>query len=95
MSARPALGTFLRDIGSWVVGCFLLAKQAGIGFPPPAEVSNTMVIGAIVMVAGPGVLTILGAIFGGTGTGSPSPGSPPPALPGSSSGAPGTAGEPV
>lgn len=95
MSTRPALGTFLRDIGSWVVGCCLLAKQAGIGFQPPSEVSNTMVIGAIVMVAGPGVLTILGAIFGGTGTASQLPPSPPVSLPESSSGAPGTAGEPA
>jgi len=49
-------------------------KQAGILFPPPDQVNGTLVWVAAVLVGGPGVLTVLGAIFSATGTGSsPSP----------------------
>lgn len=88
MSTRPALSTILRDLAAWIIGACILFKQAGIFWPAPAEVSETLVWVGALFVGGPGVLTALAAILAGIGIGS-SPSRPAEqALPRSSSGAP-------
>lgn len=89
MSARPGLFTVIRDSVALVVGCILIFKQAGVIFPPPAEVNETIVWVAAGFIGAPGILQLLPFRFGGasTTTGSSTP-SPSPESSPSSSGAP-------
>lgn len=72
-----------RDVATWAFGCMIIAKQAGIGFAPPDQVSDTLIWVSAALVGTPGSLQILAGIFGrGTGmaglpSSSPSPESSP------------------
>lgn len=87
MSARqqgPGWSTVLRDfVFGLALPWVLIFKQAGIMFPPPAEVSEPILWLAGAMLGIPGVGQIWAARFGGgTGTAeslppAPSPDSPP------------------
>ena len=87
MSARPGLFTVIRDSVALVVGCVLIFKQAGVIFPPPAEVNETIVWVAAGFIGAPGLLQLLPRP-GGSTTPAPSPPSPPRESSPSSSGAP-------
>ena len=87
MSARPGLFTVIRDSVALVVGCILIFKQAGILFPPPAEVNETIVWVAAAFIGGPLIFQILPWSAGRPTTG-PSPESPSPESSPSSSGVP-------
>ena len=66
----PGWLSVLRDVVSLTLPWVLIFKQAGIGFPPPAEVSEPILWLAGAMLGVPGVAQILALRFGGgTGTG--------------------------
>lgn len=75
----------------WVGGWVLMFKQAGIFFDPPSQVSDTIVLAAMGLTGGPGMLHLLAVLTGRTspGTGPQPSDSPPsaslPSLPGASS----------
>lgn len=52
----------VSTIGGWAV----LFSQAGIGFPPPAQTSEMLIIGSLVLIGSPGVTNLLAFRFGGT-----------------------------
>ncbi len=92
MSAQRQTGpgwlSVIRDVVSLTLPWILIFKQAGIGFAPPAEVSEPILWLAGAMLGVPGVAQILSFKFGGgTGT-AESPREPPlppsPSLPSSS-----------
>ena len=59
----------IRDVVSLTLPWVLIFKQAGIGFAPPAEVSEPILWLAGAMLGVPGVAQILAFKFGGgTGT---------------------------
>lgn len=72
----PGWPRVLVDLASFTLPWVLIFKQAGIGFAPPAEVSEPILWLAGAMLGIPGVSQILAFRFGGgTGTGeSPPPG---------------------
>lgn len=70
----------------WVFGWALMFKEAGIIFDPPPQVSDTIVLAAVGLTGGPGMLHLLGAILGRAGTVPPPSGSPQPVSPLSSPG---------
>lgn len=79
---RPQWWRVLTDLVALTFPWVLIFKQAGIGFAPPAEVSEPILWLAGLMLGVPGVGQIVALRFGGTGTeGSqqpgPSPVSPP------------------
>lgn len=88
MSTRQGIFITLRDTAMWVFGWVLMFKEAGIIFDPPAQVSDTIVLAAVGLTGGPGMLHLLAAILGRTGTVPPPSDSPRSALPLSSPGAP-------
>jgi len=75
----PGWRRVLLDIAAFTLPWIVIFKQAGIGFTPPAEVSEPILWLAGAMLGVPGVGQILAFKFGGgTGTGEslPAPVSP-------------------
>lgn len=81
--SAPGWPRVLIDLLAFTLPWVVIFKQAGIGFAPPAEVSEPLLWLAGAMLGVPGVGQILAFKFGGgTGTAGsppedPSPGSPP------------------
>lgn len=78
MSAQgtPGRWTIIRDVGTYLGGWVLLAKQAGILLDPPSAPSETLIWAAAVMIGGPGIVQLLTWRFG-TGGSLSQPESPP------------------
>ena len=62
---QPSIRRVLLDTASWVGGWVLIFKQAGIVFPPPEQVNETLIWLAATMIGVPGIAQILFARFGG------------------------------
>lgn len=94
MNARPGLRRILLDTLSWGGGWVIIFKQAGILFPPPAQVNETLIWLAAALIGVPGLTQLLALRFGGNTpmAGSP-PGPVPPASLPSSPGASSSVGE--
>lgn len=69
MSTRPGRIEVLKDLVSYAGGWILLFKQAGIFFPPPAQVSEIWITIGVVAIGIPGLSQLYLARFGkGTST---------------------------
>lgn len=80
----PGWFTVLRDFVALTFPWLLIFKQAGIGFAPPAEVSEPILWLAGAMLSVPGVGQVLASKFGGgIGTAASPPPDPSPASPSS------------
>jgi hypothetical protein len=95
---RPGLSTLVRDTATWVGGWVIIFKQAGIGFAPPSQVSETLIWMAGALIGVPGIMQVWQGVRSGqsgqqTGTGASPPSAPSPGLPPSSAGA-SSGGEP-
>ncbi len=66
MSTRqPVRAALLRDGVSSLIGWALILKQAGIYFEPPAQISEVLVLAALVLIGVPGVANALSLRLGG------------------------------
>jgi len=74
---RPSTRDVLRDIGTWVGGWMIIFKQAGILFPPPTEVNETLVWMAAALIGVPGVAQLWQARSGADTSTDASPPRPP------------------
>ena len=80
----PGWPRVLLDLAAFTLPWVVIFKQAGIGFNPPAEVSEPLLWLAGAMLGVPGVSQILAFKFGGgTGTDVSRPQDPSPASPSS------------
>lgn len=80
-STGPGWLAAARDLGSFVVGWVVILKQAGIGFPPPAEVNIPLLILAACSINVPQAAWLLSGRQRGDTTGGSSDGLPPSRLP--------------
>jgi len=95
---RPGLSTLVRDTATWVGGWIIIFKQAGIGFAPPGQVSETLIWMAGALIGVPGIMQVWQGVrsgqpgrpdgTGGSSSSAPLPGSPPSPAGASSGGEP-------